>query len=64
MKIEVHEPIEAGIRDLVHQSREYFVALRLSPGRHRLALLIVATVFVVCATTVAQVGLNSWNQPF
>jgi hypothetical protein len=35
------EPIEAGIRDLIHQFREFLVALRLSPGRRSLALLVV-----------------------
>jgi hypothetical protein len=51
MKIEVHppmpEPIEAGIRGLTHQFREFLVALRLSPGRRSLTLLIVAIVFAV-----------------
>ena len=68
MKIEVHppmpEPIEGGIRGLIHQFREFHVALRLSPGRRSLTLLIVATVFVVGATAAAQVGLNAWNRPF
>ena len=58
------EPIEGGIRDLIHQFREFLVALRLSPGRHGLALLIVAIVFVVGAPAAAQVGLNAWNGPF
>jgi vitamin B12/bleomycin/antimicrobial peptide transport system ATP-binding/permease protein len=67
VKIVVHtmaEPIEGGTRGLIHQFREFLVALRLSPGRHTLALLIVATVFVVGATAAAQVGLNSWTGPF
>ena len=67
MKIVVHtmaEPIEAGVRDLVHQLREFFVALRLSPGRHSLGLLIAATAFVVGTTAAAQVSLNAWNGPF
>ena len=58
------EPIEEGIRDLVHQLREFLVALWLSPGRRSLALLIIGTVFVICATAAAQVGLNAWNRPF
>jgi vitamin B12/bleomycin/antimicrobial peptide transport system ATP-binding/permease protein len=58
------EPIEGGIRGLIHQFREFLVALRLSPGRRSLTLLIVATVFVVGATAAAQVGLNAWNRPF
>jgi vitamin B12/bleomycin/antimicrobial peptide transport system ATP-binding/permease protein len=58
------EPIEAGIRGLIHQFREFLVALRLSPGRHRLALLVAATAFVVGATAAAQVRLNAWNGPF
>ena len=58
------EPIEGGVRNLMHQLREFLVALRLSPGRHSLALLVAAIVFVVCATAAAQVRLNAWNQPF
>jgi putative ATP-binding cassette transporter len=58
------EPIEAGIRGLVHQFREFLLALRLSPGRRSLALLIAATVFAVGATAAAQVRLNAWNGPF
>ena len=58
------EPIEGGIRGLIYQFREFLVALRLSPGRRSLTLLIVATVFVVGATAAAQVGLNAWNRPF
>jgi hypothetical protein len=41
------EPIERGTGDVIHQLREFLVALRLSPGRRRLALFIVATVYVV-----------------
>ena len=41
------EPIERGTGDVIHQLREFLVALRLSPGRRRLALLIVAIVFAV-----------------
>jgi putative ATP-binding cassette transporter len=58
------EPIEEGIRALVHQCREFLTALWLSPGRHSLALLIIGMVFVICATAAAQVGLNAWNRPF
>src|ERR1700730_14074739 len=58
------EPIEAGIRGLMHQFREFLVALRPSPGRRRLALLVAATLRAVCATAVAQVRLNAWNGPF
>ena len=58
------EPIEAGIRGLMHQFREFLVALRLSPGRRSLALLVAATLFAVGATAVAQVRLNAWNGPF
>jgi vitamin B12/bleomycin/antimicrobial peptide transport system ATP-binding/permease protein len=60
----MNEPIEAGIRGLVHQFREFLVALRLSPGRRGLALLVAATLFAVGATAVAQVRLNAWNGPF
>jgi putative ATP-binding cassette transporter len=58
------EPIEAGIRGLMHQFREFLVTLRLSPGRRGLALLVTATLFAVAATAVAQVRLNAWNGPF
>ena len=58
------EPIEEGIRDLVHQCREFFTALWRSPGRRSLAFLIVGMVLVICATAAAQVGLNAWNRPF
>ena len=58
------EPIEAGIRGLMHQFREFLVALRLSPGRRSLALLVAATLFAVGATAAAQVSLNAWNGPF
>jgi vitamin B12/bleomycin/antimicrobial peptide transport system ATP-binding/permease protein len=58
------EPIEPGIRGLIHQFREFVIALRLSPGRRSLALLIAATLFAVGATAAAQVRLNAWNGPF
>jgi vitamin B12/bleomycin/antimicrobial peptide transport system ATP-binding/permease protein len=58
------EPIEPGIRALLHQFREFLVTLRLSPGRRGLALLVAATLFAVGATAVAQVRLNAWNGPF
>jgi putative ATP-binding cassette transporter len=58
------ELIEEGVRGLVHQCRELLIALWLSPGRRSLALLIIGTVFVICATAAAQVGLNAWNRPF
>jgi len=57
-------PSKAGTKHLVHQLREFLVALWLSPGRRSLALLIIGTVFVICATPAAQVGLNAWNRPF
>ena len=56
--------IEEGLRGLVHQLREFLVALWLSPGRRSLALLTIGTVFVIGATAAAQVGLNAWNRPF
>ena len=58
------KPIEEGVRGLVHQCREFLIALWLSPGRRSLALLVIGTVFVLCATAAAQVGLNAWNRPF
>ena len=56
--------IDQGVRNLVHQFREFLIALWLSPGRQGLALLTTGTVLVVCATAAAQVGLNAWNRPF
>ena len=58
------KPIEEGVRGLVHQLREFLIALWLSPGRRSLALLIIGMVLVICATAAAQVGLNAWNRPF
>jgi len=49
---------------LVHQFREFLIALWLSAGRQGLALLTIGTTLVVCATAAAQVGLNAWNRPF
>src|SRR5208282_4654187 len=57
-------PSDEGVRDLVHQFREFLIALWLSPGRQGLALLTIGTTIVVCATAAAQVGLNAWNRPF
>ncbi len=57
-------PSDEGVRDLVHQFREFHIALWLSPGRQGLALLTIGTTLVVCATVVAQVCLNAWNRPF
>jgi hypothetical protein len=51
--------IEEGVRGLVHELREFLVALWLSTGRRSLALLIIGTVFVICATAAAQVGLDA-----
>jgi putative ATP-binding cassette transporter len=56
------KPIEE--EGLVHQLRELLIALWLSPGRRSLTLLIIGTVFVICATAAAQVGVNAWNRPF
>ena len=58
------KPIEEGIPGLIHQLGEFLLALWLSPGRRSLALLMTGTVFVICATAAAQVGLNAWNRPF
>ena len=58
------KPIEEGVRDLIHQLREFLIALWLSPGPHSRALLTIGTVFVISATAAAQVGLNAWNRPF
>ncbi len=56
--------IDEGVRDLVHQFREFLIALWLSPGGQGLTLLTICTVLIVCATAAAQVGLNAWNRPF
>ena len=56
--------IDHGVRELAHQFREFLIALWLSPGRQGLAFLAIGAVLVVCATAVAQVGFNAWNQPF
>src|SRR5260370_624632 len=58
------EPIEGGIRGLVHQCRVFLIALWLSPGRHSLALLLIGMVLVICVTAAAQVGVNAWNRRF
>src|SRR5271157_2420326 len=58
------KPNDAGLRDLIHQFREFIFALRLSPGRRGLALLVAATLFAIGATAAAQVSLNAWNGPF
>jgi vitamin B12/bleomycin/antimicrobial peptide transport system ATP-binding/permease protein len=57
-------PFDEGVRDLVHQFREFLIALWLSPGGQGLAFLTIGTVLVVCATAAAQVGLNAWNRRF
>src|SRR6266508_4525432 len=57
-------PISEGFRDLIRQFREFLIVLWFSQGRRSLAFLTIATVFVICATAVAQVGLNAWNRPF
>jgi ABC-type uncharacterized transport system fused permease/ATPase subunit len=57
-------PTDEGVPGLVHQFREFVVALWLSPGGQGLALLTIGTVLVVCTTAAAQVGLNAWNRPF
>ncbi|MBV8243919.1 MAG: hypothetical protein JOY75_24320, partial [Hyphomicrobiales bacterium] len=57
-------PIDEGVRGLVHQFREFLIALWLSPGGQGLAFLTIGTVLVVCLTAAAQVGLNAWNRPF
>jgi vitamin B12/bleomycin/antimicrobial peptide transport system ATP-binding/permease protein len=57
-------PFDEGVRDLVHQFREFLIALWLSPGGQGLAFLTIGTVIVVSATAAAQVGLNAWKRPF
>ena len=68
MKTAIHPnkigPIEAGIGDVIYQLHEFLVALRHSPGRSSLALLVAATMITVAATAAAQVSLNAWNGPF
>jgi hypothetical protein len=57
-------PNEKGVRDLVHQLREFLIALWLYPGLHNLELLSIGAVFVIYATAAAQVALNALNGPF
>ena len=35
-----------------------------SVGQATNLCLVIGTVFVICATAAAQVGLNAWNRPF
>jgi putative ATP-binding cassette transporter len=49
---------------LIRALRAFLVTLWSTKGRHILSLLTIATVLVICATTVAQVRLNAWNRPF
>jgi vitamin B12/bleomycin/antimicrobial peptide transport system ATP-binding/permease protein len=49
---------------LIRALRAFLVTLWSTKGRHILSLLTIATVIVICATTVAQVALNAWNRPF
>jgi vitamin B12/bleomycin/antimicrobial peptide transport system ATP-binding/permease protein len=60
----IERRLTKGVRDLVHQFREFLIALWLSPEGQGLAFLTIGTVLVVCATAAAQVGLNAWNRPF
>jgi ABC-type uncharacterized transport system fused permease/ATPase subunit len=57
-------PIEEGVRDLFDQLRDFLIALWLPPGSRVLSFLILARVFVICATAAAQVALNAWNGLF
>ena len=57
-------PRRAGTGNLVGQFREFLIVLWSSQGRRSLSFLTIATVCVICATAVAQVGLNAWNEPF
>ena len=47
-------PIDEGVRDLVHQFREFLIALWFSSA--------IGTVLLVCVTAAAQAGLNAWNR--
>jgi vitamin B12/bleomycin/antimicrobial peptide transport system ATP-binding/permease protein len=60
----IPEPTEQGVRDLVHQCRQFLIILWLSPGRRSLALLVIGMVLVIVATAAVQVALNAWNRPF
>lgn len=57
-------PIAPYDESVVHQVRVLAGALNRTPGRGRLYLLAGAVVAVIVATTVMQVQLNAWNQPF
>ena len=56
------EPTAEGIHDLVHQFREFLIALWLSPGRHNIAFLSIGIVLVICVTAAAQVGRASCRE--
>lgn len=57
-------PIAPYDESVVHQVRVLAGALGRTPGRGRLYLLAGGVVAVIIATTVMQVQLNAWNQPF
>jgi putative ATP-binding cassette transporter len=46
------------------QVRTYFDAIRRSRGRYKLVLLAIFLAAVISATTIAQLQLNAWNEPF
>lgn len=57
-------PIAPYDESALHQVRVLAGALGRTPGRGRLTLLAGGVVAVIIATTVMQVQLNAWNQPF
>jgi putative ATP-binding cassette transporter len=46
------------------QSAELIRAIRVSPGRSRLGLLLAGIVAVICLTVLGQIKLNAWYEPF
>ena len=50
-----------GVSQQIHS---YFDAMRNSQDRHKLLLLAVALAAVIGATTIGQLQLNAWNEPF
>ena len=54
----------AGAAGTAQQLRTYGDAVRGSPGRYRLLLLAVALAVVIGVTTIGQLRLNAWYEPF
>lgn len=57
-------PSTASMPRAARQFRAYSDAVRSSPGRYKLLLLALGLAFIVGATTIGQLRLNAWNEPF